>query len=89
VVEPPKPDILEMEMRTNGKQYIQFVTRMLPPDCCLCTVRKYGMRCVAGKTKLSNFVTASQGAFALLLYKNGYEAWSYMLSDTSSSSDGW
>jgi hypothetical protein len=31
VLEPPKPDILEMEMRTNGKQYIQFVTRMLPP----------------------------------------------------------
>jgi hypothetical protein len=31
VIEPPKPDKLEMEMRTNGKQYIQFVTRMLPP----------------------------------------------------------
>jgi hypothetical protein len=31
VLEPPKPDILEMEMRTNGKQYIQFVTWMLPP----------------------------------------------------------
>ncbi len=43
---------------------------------------------VAGKTKLSNFVTASQEAFALLLYKNGYEAWSWMLSDSSSSSEG-
>jgi hypothetical protein len=31
VIEPPKCDLLEMEMRTNGKQYIQFVTRMLPP----------------------------------------------------------
>ncbi len=83
VLEPPKPDTLEMEMRTNSKQYIQFVTRMLPPV--------YGKEVwneVAGKTKLSNFVTASQEAFALLLYKNGYEAWSWMLSDSSSSSDG-
>ena len=83
LLEPPKPDILEMEMRTNGKQYIQFVTRMLPPV--------YGKEIwneVAGKTMLANFVTASQEAFALLLYKNGYEAWSWMLSDSSSSSDG-
>jgi hypothetical protein len=83
VLEPPKPDTLEMEMRTNSKQYIQFVTRMLPPV--------YGKEVwneVVGKTKLSNFVTASQEAFALLLYKNGYEAWSWMLSDSSSSSDG-
>ena len=83
VLEPPKPDTLEMEMRSNSKQYIQFVTRMLPPV--------YGKEVwneVAGKTKLSNFVTASQEAFALLLYKNGYEAWSWMLSDSSSSSDG-
>ncbi len=71
VLKPPKPDILEMEMRKDVKQYIQFVTRMLPPV--------YGKEVwneVAGKTKLSNFVTASQEAFALLLYKNGYEAWS-------------
>ncbi len=83
VLEPPKPDTLENEMRTNSKQYIQFVTRMLPPV--------YGKEVwneVVGKTKLSNFVTASQEAFALLLYKNGYEAWSWMLSDSSSSSDG-
>jgi hypothetical protein len=82
-LEPPKPEKLEMEMRTNSKQYIQFVTRMLPPV--------YGKEIwneAAGKTKLSEFVTASQEAFALLLYKNGYEAWSWMLSDTSSSSDG-
>jgi hypothetical protein len=83
VIEPPKPDKLEMEMRTNGKQYIQFVTRMLPPV--------YGKEIwngAASKKKLSEFVTASQEAFALLLYKNGYEAWSYLSSDTSSSSDG-
>jgi hypothetical protein len=81
-VEPPKPEKLEMEMRTNSKQYIQFVTRMLPPV--------YGKEIwneVAGKSKLSDFVTASQEAFALLLYKNGYEAWSWVLSDSSSSSD--
>jgi hypothetical protein len=63
VLEPPKAEILEVEMRTNGKQYIvQFVTRVLPPV--------YGKEIwneVAGKTKLSNFVTASQEAFALLL----------------------
>jgi hypothetical protein len=83
VLEPPKPDILEMEMRTNGKQYIQFVTHMLPPV--------YGKEIwneVAGKTKLSNFVTARQEAFALLLYKNFYDSWSWMLSDSSLSSDG-
>jgi hypothetical protein len=40
------------------------------------------------KTKLSNFVTVSQEAFGLLLYKNGYEGWSWMLSDSLSSSDG-
>ena len=86
VLEPPKPDILEMEMRKDCKQYIQFVTRMLPPV--------YGKEIwneVAGKAKLSNFLTASQEAFGLLLYKNGYEAWSWwswMLSDSLSSSDG-
>jgi hypothetical protein len=83
VLEPPKPDILEMEMRKDVKQYIQFVTRMLPPV--------YGKEIwneVVVKTKLSNFVTVSQEAFGLLLYKNGYEAWSWMLSDSSSSSDG-
>jgi hypothetical protein len=83
VLEPPKPDILEMEMRKDCKQYIQFVTRMLPPV--------YGKEIwneIAGKTKLSNFVTTSQEAFALLLYKNGYETWSWMLSDSLSSSEG-
>jgi hypothetical protein len=69
MVEPPKPDKLEMEMWTNGKQYIQFVTRILPPVYC-----KEIWNEVAGKTKLSSFVMASQEAFALLLYKNGYEA---------------
>jgi hypothetical protein len=71
VLEPPKPDIVEMEMRKDVKQYIQFVTWMLPPV--------YGKEIwneVVVKTKLSNFVTASQKAFGLLLYKNGYEAWS-------------
>jgi hypothetical protein len=42
---------------------------------------------VAAKTKFSAFATARQEAFALLSYKNGYEAWSWMLSDTYSSSD--
>ena len=40
------------------------------------------------KKKLSEFVTASKEAFALLLYKNGFESWLWMLSDSSSSSDG-
>jgi hypothetical protein len=79
VLEAPKPDMLEMEMMNDVKQYIQFVTRMLPPV--------YGQEIwneVVVKTKLSNFVTASQEAFGLrLLYKNGYEAWSWMLSDSS------
>jgi hypothetical protein len=82
LLEPPTPDILEAGMRKDTKQYIQFVTRMLPPV--------YGKEIwneVAVKTRLSDFVTASQEAFALLLYKNGYEAWSWM-SDSSSSSDG-
>jgi hypothetical protein len=55
VLEPPKPDILEAEMRKDCNQYIQFVTRMLPPV--------YGKEIwneIAGKTKLSKFVTASQ-----------------------------
>jgi hypothetical protein len=83
VPEPPKPEILELEMRKNVKQYMEFVSRMLPPV--------YGKEIwneAAGNKKLSKFVTASQEAFALLLYKNGYEAWSWMSSDSSSSSDG-
>ncbi len=83
VLEPPKPDELEMEMRKDINQYIQFVIRMLPPVC-----GKEIWNDAAIKTDLSKFVTASQEAFALLLYKNGYEAWSWMSSDSSSSSDG-
>ena len=83
VPKPPAPDVLEKEMRKESKLYIQFVIRMLPPV--------YGKEIwsdVAEKTKLSAFVTTSQEAFALLLYKNGFEAWSWMNSDSSSSSDG-
>jgi len=82
IIEPPKPDELEKEMRKDTNKYIQFVVRMLPPV--------YGKEMWNGivvKTNLSEFVTPSQEAFALLLYKNGYEAWSWMTSD-SSSSDG-
>ena len=39
IPEPPRPDILEREMRKDRKQYIQFVMRMLPPMYG----RKYGM----------------------------------------------
>ena len=83
IPEPPKPDILEREMRKDRKQYIQFVIRMLPP-----VYWKEIWNDVAVKTKLTYFVTVSQEAFALLLYKNGFESWSWMLSDSSSSSDG-
>ena len=81
VPEPPKPDTLEKEMRKESEQYIEFVICMLPPV--------YGKEIwseVAEKTKLSAFVTASQEAFALVLYKNGYETWSWMQSDSPSSS---
>ena len=74
IPEPPTPDILEREMRKDRKQYIQFVIRMLPPV--------YGKEIwndMAEKTKLSEFVTASQEAFALLLYKNGFESWLWMM----------
>ena len=83
VEEPPTPDELEKEMRKDKDVYIQFVIRMVAPV--------YGKEMwneVAGKTNLSAFVTTSQEAFALLLYKNGYEAWAWMNSDSSSSSDG-
>ena len=82
VVEPPKPKDLEKEMRKDRKQYIQFIVRMLPPV--------YGKEMwneIVIKEKFTEFVTASQEAFALLLYKNGYEAWSWIGSDSSSSSD--
>ena len=84
IPEPPKPEIIEREMRKDSKLYIQFVVQMMPP-----VYRKEIWNDMAEKTKLSDFVTASQEAFALLLYKNGYEAWSWMMSsDSSSSSDG-
>ena len=79
IPEPPKPEILEREMRKDSKQCIQFVIRMLPPV--------YGKEIwndVAVKTKLTDFVTASQEAFALLLCKNGNESWAWTLSDSYS-----
>ena len=82
VLEPPGQEELENEMRKDSKLYIQFVTRMLPPVCGKETWIE-----VSQKTRLSTFVTASQEAFALLLYKNGYEAWSWMQSDSSSDGD--
>ena len=67
-LEPPTPKDLEDKMRKDSEQYIQFVSRMLPPVC-----GKEAWNEVAEKTKFSTFVTASQEAFALLLYRNGYE----------------
>ena len=83
VMEPPKPADLVKEMRNDTEKDVQFVVRMLPPV--------YGKEIwneMAVKTNLSEFVTASQEAFALLLYMNGFDKWSWMMSDTSSSDGG-
>ena len=58
VEEPPTPDELEKKMRKDEDVYIQFDIHMVAPV--------YGKEIwneVAGKTKLSAFVTTSQEAF--------------------------
>jgi len=67
VIEPPKPDELEKEMRKDTDKHIQFVVWMLPP-----VYGKDMWNGIVVKTNLSEFVIPSQEAFALLLYKNGY-----------------
>jgi hypothetical protein len=83
--DPPKPeDFLAVDgLRGNATRYTEFVDRMI--------------RAVNGKSRydpsssttlLDDLVPPSQEAFALLLYKNGYENWLWMHNHACMTSDG-
>ena len=85
VADPPTPDELMGDdgMRKNIGNYTEFADRMV--------------RAVYGKSRYSpgssttlfeDLVSPSQEAFALLLYKNGYENWVWMHNHASMTSDG-
>jgi hypothetical protein len=83
--DPPKPeDFLAVDgLRGNATRYTEFADRMI--------------RAVNGKSRydpsssttlLDDLVPPSQEAFALLLYKNGYENWLWMHNHACMTSDG-
>ena len=67
---PPKPEDIEVSMRGNKEQYTEFTDRMIR---AVHGKSRYGD--TASNTKLCDFVSTSQEAFAMLLYKNGYKIW--------------
>jgi hypothetical protein len=84
-VDPPKPEELigDTGLRSDVAQYTEFSDRM--------------KRAVYGKTRYSpsssttffdDLISPSQEAFALLLYKNGYENWVWMHNHACLTSDG-
>lgn len=81
---PPSPNAIINTLRNDKAQYSQFADWMI--------------RAVHGKTSyadkagsrnevFSAFVTISQEAFALLLYKNGYENWIWMHNNAATSEE--
>jgi hypothetical protein len=88
VPEPSTPELQEKEMRKDSKLYIQFVTQMLPPLPCV-QKRNFLEGCCSENKALSFcHCKARSICTSALAYKNGYEAWLWMSSYTSSSSDG-
>jgi hypothetical protein len=78
---PPTPTEVETNLRKNKMQYTEFANRMI--------------RAVHGKIRYTESVTKkqfddlvspSQEAFALLLYRNGYQNWIWLHHEASSSS---
>ena len=67
---PPGPEIIENELRTNTSQYTEFADRMIR---AVYGKSRYG---AAADMKLfDGLISKSQEAFTLLLYENGYKNW--------------
>ena len=83
IPDPPKPEDLEADgLRSDVGQYTEFADRMI--------------RAIYGKNRYSHnsstalfddLISPSLEAFALLLYKNGYENWMWMHSNACMTSD--
>jgi hypothetical protein len=67
---PPGPEIIKNELRTNTSQYTEFADRMIR---AVYGKSRYG---AAADMKLfDGLISKSQEAFTLLLYENGYNNW--------------
>jgi hypothetical protein len=82
--DPPSPEMFELTLRTNAKQYNEFADRKIHAV--------YGKRQYADDLENKEFdalISKSQEVFTLLLYRNGYESWIWMHNDpgTSASED--
>jgi hypothetical protein len=82
---PPTPDALIDEMRHNKASYAAFADYMVRAVHGKCG---YAQKAGSKSTMFSECIPVSQEAFALLLYKNGYNNWIWMNDNNASSSDG-
>jgi len=83
--DPPKPEVF-LEgggLRGNVPRYTEFADKMV---CAVNGKSRYNPR--SGRTLFHDLVPPSQEAFALLLYKNGYENWVWMHTHACMTSDG-
>ena len=71
--DPPKPEEVELTLRSNTMQYTDFADRMIR---AVHGKSQFGDK--ATKKEFGSLVSVSQEAFALLLYRNGYDNWVYM-----------
>ena len=74
--DPPVPDEIESSLRSNQMHYFVFVDKMIR---AVHGKSRFGEK--ANKTLLGEFVSPSQEAFTMLLYRNGYDNWVYMKND--------
>jgi hypothetical protein len=81
---PPTPEYIITKMREDKDAYSGFADYMLRTVHGKCG---YSQKAGSRSRLLSDFVPISQEAFALLLYKNGYEDWLWKYNEGVSSED--
>jgi hypothetical protein len=83
--DPPNPDdfLEDNGLRGNVTRYTEFADRMIRA-----VNGKSRYNPSSGTTLFDDLVPKSQEAFALLLYKNGYENWVWMHNHACMTSDG-
>jgi hypothetical protein len=81
---PPKPEEIIGTLRSNQKRYSDFADWIIRAVHGKCT---YADKAGSKNGVFSTIVSISQEAFALLLYKNGYDNWIWMHNNAATSDE--
>jgi hypothetical protein len=81
---PPTPETIIATLRTDPKLYSSFADFMVRAVHGKCG---YAQKAGSKSMMFGDFVTVSQEAFTLLLYKNGYDNWIWKHNNMATSGD--